>query len=172
MAASITLRPPITLVWMASKGLYSHAGTCLSAAACTTTVTPENARASRCGSRTSPRKYRRLGWSNPAHRISCCLSSSRLKTISFCGRYSRSINSVNFLPKDPVPPVTSTTCSDQFIVILVCLRVEPDYSHRNPQIYPQLIKKCARHQRDKRCALKPMLESDIIPRATEQIYAA
>jgi hypothetical protein len=23
--------------------------------------------------------------------------------------------STNFLPKDPVPPVTSTTCSDQFI---------------------------------------------------------
>ena len=28
------------LVWIASNGLYSQAGTCLSAAACTTTVTP------------------------------------------------------------------------------------------------------------------------------------
>ena len=49
MAASITLRPPIILVWMASNGLYSQAGTCFSAAACTTTVTPENARCKRCG---------------------------------------------------------------------------------------------------------------------------
>ena len=36
--------PPMMLVWIASNGLYSQAGTCLSAAACTTTVTPEKAR--------------------------------------------------------------------------------------------------------------------------------
>ena len=31
------------------------------------------------------------------------------------GRYSASMISTNFLPNEPVPPVTRTTCSDQFI---------------------------------------------------------
>ena len=48
-------------VWIASNGLYSQAGTCFSAAACTTTVTPASARFNRSTSRTSPMKYRRLG---------------------------------------------------------------------------------------------------------------
>src|SRR5438128_7330320 len=36
--------------------------------------------------------------------------------MSFWGRYSFSMISTNFLPNDPVPPVTSTTCSAQFIL--------------------------------------------------------
>ena len=47
--------------------------------------------------------------------MSCCLSSSRLKITSRFGRYSFSMISTNFFPKDPVPPVTRTACSDQFI---------------------------------------------------------
>src|SRR5689334_2013479 len=47
--------------------------------------------------------------------MSCCLSSSRLKIKSFFGRHSRSMISTNFFPNEPVPPVTRTTCSDQFI---------------------------------------------------------
>src|SRR5438270_11744782 len=54
----------------------------------------------------------------PAVRISCCFNSSRLKTINFLGRYSFSITSTNRLPNDPVPPVTSTTCSDQLSVVI------------------------------------------------------
>src|SRR5882724_11492405 len=145
IAASITLRPPIILVWIASNVLYSHAGTCFSAAACTTTVTPSNARTSRCGSRTSPINHRRLGWSNPSARISCCFNSSRLRMTSFLGRYSRSIISTNLCPNDPVPPVTNTTCSDQFILILNCaaetqprqpLRLRP---LMNSQVYTSQI---------------------------------
>lgn len=49
---------------------------------------------------------------DPATRISCCFSSSRLKMMSFFGWYSFSIVSVNFLPKEPVPPVTRTVRSD------------------------------------------------------------
>src|SRR5215471_2870588 len=100
---------------MASKGLYSHAGTCLSAAACTTIVTPARALSKREASRTSPRKYRNVGSSNPEARMSCCLSSSRLKITRRFGWYCFSMISTNFLPKDPVPPVTKTACSDQFI---------------------------------------------------------
>src|SRR5690242_293891 len=37
--------------------------------------------------------------------MSCCLSSSRLKTISRCGLYSSSSMAAHFLPNDPVPPV-------------------------------------------------------------------
>src|SRR6266851_2940687 len=100
---------------MASKGLYSQAGTCFNAAACTTTVTPARARCNRPGSRTSPIKYLRLTSSKPEERMSCCLSSSRLKITSRLGWYSRNMISTNFFPNEPVPPVTRTTCSDQFI---------------------------------------------------------
>src|SRR5882724_9831005 len=47
--------------------------------------------------------------------MSCCFNSSRLKMISFLGRYSLSITDTNFLPKEPVPPVTRTVLSFQFI---------------------------------------------------------
>ena len=40
IAASMTFFAPITFVRIASNGLYSHAGTCFRAAACTTTSTP------------------------------------------------------------------------------------------------------------------------------------
>src|SRR5262249_11529056 len=54
--------------------------------------------------------------------------SSRLNTMSFCGRYSFSMISTNFLPNEPVPPVTSTTCSDQFMFILSRPRGVPHFS--------------------------------------------
>src|SRR5882762_10028752 len=47
--------------------------------------------------------------------MSCCLCSSRLKITSFFGRYSLNMTSTNSFPNEPVPPVTRTTCSDQFI---------------------------------------------------------
>lgn len=46
-------------------------------------------------------------------RISCCFSSSRLKMMSLWGRFSLRRISINFLPKDPVPPVTRTVALDQ-----------------------------------------------------------
>src|SRR5712671_2251175 len=52
---------------------------------------------------------------NPCNCISSCLSSSRLKTISFLGWYSRSMISANFFPNDPVPPVIITLELDQSI---------------------------------------------------------
>ena len=58
IAASITFFAPMMFVRTASNGLYSQAGTCLSAAACTTRSTPVIARRSRSTSRTSPMKYR------------------------------------------------------------------------------------------------------------------
>ena len=48
----------MTFVWTASNGLYSHAGTCLSAAAWTITSTPRVATRSRSRSRTSPSRQR------------------------------------------------------------------------------------------------------------------
>src|SRR5206468_9170669 len=45
--------------------------------------------------------------------MSCCFSSSRLSTMSFFGRFSRSRISTNFLPKEPVPPVINTVAFDQ-----------------------------------------------------------
>jgi hypothetical protein len=44
IAASMTFWAPCTFVLTASKGLYSAAGTCFNAAACTTKSTPSNAR--------------------------------------------------------------------------------------------------------------------------------
>ena len=54
IAAATTFSAPMTFVWTASNGLYSQAGTCLSAAAWTMTSTPRVARISRSRSRTSP----------------------------------------------------------------------------------------------------------------------
>src|SRR5882672_9956317 len=53
--------------------------------------------------------------------------------MSFWGRYSRNITSTNFLPKDPVPPVTSTTCSDQFINLP---RLGPEFPGRALRRWP------------------------------------
>ena len=78
MQASATFWVPRMLVLIASKGLYSQTGTCLSAAAWMTTSTPSMARRSRSRSRTSPMKKRSRGSSN-LRSISVCLSSSRLK---------------------------------------------------------------------------------------------
>ena len=66
-------------VWTASNGLYSHAGTCLSAAAWTITSTPRVATRSRSRSRTSPSSHRRR-LSRNVFSSSDCLSSSRLNT--------------------------------------------------------------------------------------------
>ena len=78
IAAEITFWAPMMLVWTASNGLYSHAGTCLSAAAWTITSTPRVATRSRSRSRTSPSRNRSLrSWS--LRSSSDCLSSSRLK---------------------------------------------------------------------------------------------
>src|SRR5437660_5479110 len=38
-------------------------------------------------------------------RMSCCLSSSRLKTMSFLGRCSFNASSMNLRPNEPVAPV-------------------------------------------------------------------
>ena len=63
---------------MASNGLYSAAGTCLSAAAWTTMSTPSMARYSRSLSRTSPMKKRSaVVPAAQCLRISYCFSSSR-----------------------------------------------------------------------------------------------
>src|SRR3990172_4327974 len=105
MAASMTFLAPMTFVWIASKGLYSQTGICLSAAACTTTSTSCIARTSRSRSRTSPIKKRRRESLNLA-RISDCFSSSRLKTTRRRGRCVASTISTNLFPKEPVPPVT------------------------------------------------------------------
>ncbi len=68
-----------------------------------------------------------LGWSNPEARMSCCFSSSRLRITRRFGRYSFSMISTNFLPNDPVPPVTRTACSDQFIP---CASLPPKSDNR------------------------------------------
>ena len=61
MAASTTCWAPRTLVWTASNGLYSHAGTCFMAAACTTMSAPRMARVRRLRLRMSPTKNRSCG---------------------------------------------------------------------------------------------------------------
>ena len=68
-----------------SEGLYSAVSTCLSAAACTTWVTPCMARWSRSRSRMSPMKKRSRGSSPNIWRSSYCFSSSREKTTMRCG---------------------------------------------------------------------------------------
>src|SRR5438445_467490 len=113
IAASMTFVTPMTLVWIASKGLYSQEGICLRAAAWITTSTPCIARSSRSLSRTSPTKKRRLG-SLKRPIISDCLSSSRLNTTRRRGWYFSSMISTNLLPNEPVPPVTRTDASAQF----------------------------------------------------------
>src|SRR5438876_710955 len=113
---------------MASNGLYSHDGICLSAAAWKTTSTPCIARSSRAWSRTSPTKSRNAGSLKRAI-ISDCFSSSRLNTTSRRGRYRFSMISTNLFPHEPVPPVTSTEVSLQSSVpswrfaFTPCLRV-------------------------------------------------
>src|SRR2546428_1307814 len=132
IAALMTFSAPITLVWIASNGLYSQEGICLSAAAWNTTSTPCMARSSRAWSRTSPTKKRSEGWSMRCWKraiISDCFSSSRLNTTSRRGRYRFSMISTNLFPNEPVPPVTSTEVSLQSSVpswrfaFTPCLRV-------------------------------------------------
>ncbi len=96
---------PRTLVWTASNGLYSHAGTCLSAAAWMIRSHPRVAWISRLPSRMSPRKKRRR--SSPASLacISDCLSSSRLKTRMTFGSWRSRRCLMHRVPNEPVPPV-------------------------------------------------------------------
>src|SRR5260370_7232919 len=63
-------------------------------------------------------------------RISHCLSSSRLKTISFLGRQVSSTTSVNFFPNEPVPPVIRTERSVKLIISpqTTLLSVTPRYA--------------------------------------------
>ena len=56
IAAVITFSAPWMFVLMHSRGLYSAAGTCFSAAACTTKLTSRIASLRRAWSRTSPMK--------------------------------------------------------------------------------------------------------------------
>src|SRR3989442_1340198 len=132
IAAVMTFSAPMTLVGIASNGLYSQDGICLSAAAWNTTSTPCMARSSRAWSRTSPTKKRSEGWSMRCWKraiISDCFSSSRLNTTSRRGRYRLSMISTNLFPNEPVPPVTSTEASLQSSVpslplaFTLCLRV-------------------------------------------------
>src|SRR3989441_10790241 len=128
IAALMTFSAPITLVWIASKGLFSQEGICLSAAAWNTTSMPCIARSSRAWSRTSPTKNRNAGSLKRAI-ISDCFSSSRLNTTSRRGRYWVSMIPTNLFPNEPVPPVTSTEVSHQSRVpswrfaFTPCLRV-------------------------------------------------
>ncbi len=110
IAASITFCAPRTFVFTNSKGLYSAAGTCLSAAAWMTTSTPSKARMRRGLSRTSPRKNRiRRSWNSGSWPISYCLSSSRDRTtIRFTAGSIVSSRRMKALPNEPVPPVTTT----------------------------------------------------------------
>src|SRR2546422_36730 len=128
IAALMTFSAPITLVWIASNGLYSQEGICLSAAAWNTTSTPCMARSSRAWSRTSPTKKRSEGWSMRCWKraiISDCFSSSRLNTTSRRGRYRFSMISTNLFPNEPVPPVTNTEVSLQSSVPSWRLAVSP-----------------------------------------------
>src|SRR5574344_842090 len=97
-------------VLIASKGLYSHAGTCFSAAAWTTISTPSNARIKRSLSRTSPIKnlnLSRYGLNSSIFSIKNFLYSYLENTMIFLILgYLLKIVSINFLPKLPVPPVT------------------------------------------------------------------
>ena len=107
VAALTTFSAPCTLVRIHSNGLYSAAGTCLRAAACTTISTPRIAISNLDSSRTSPRKYRIQEFSGPGKScaMSYCFNSSREKTISFLGLYRSRQILTNARPNDPVPPV-------------------------------------------------------------------
>src|ERR1035437_922671 len=107
-AASMTFCAPLTFVLMVSKGLYSAAGTCLSAAAWTTMSTPSNARDNLSRSRTSPRKNRNRGSAPISCWNSYCLSSSRLNTTTRLGECLLRIVLMKARPNEPVPPVTRT----------------------------------------------------------------
>src|SRR5207244_5746831 len=107
IAALTMFSAPRMLVLMHSIGLYSDEGICLSAAACTTTFTPERALCSLASSRTSPMKKRRRGSGNRS-RISDCLSSSREYTTRRSTLVDLSACSTKAVPNDPVAPVTST----------------------------------------------------------------
>ena len=106
IAAEMMFCAPMMFVWMASNGLYSQAGTCLSAAAWTITSTPRLATFRRSPSRTSPSSQRsRESWSEFCS--SDCLSSSRLNTRIECTSWRASTVRMKAVPNDPVPPVTS-----------------------------------------------------------------
>ena len=109
---------------MPSKGLYSAAGTCFSAAACTTTWTPSHARLRRSTSRTSPMKNRTRSSATTCC-ISYCFSSSRLKTMTFLGWWHSSTRRTNAWPKDPVPPVMSTVLAVSGMALSSLVRVRP-----------------------------------------------
>ena len=76
--ASIIFCAPITFVLINSNGLYSAAGTCLRAAACTTISISFNANSNLVLSLISPRKYLRDLYflKNGSFDISYCFSSS------------------------------------------------------------------------------------------------
>src|SRR3989338_3501262 len=64
---------------------------------------------------------------NPDDCISCCFSSSRLKMISLRGVAVFTRISANFLPNDPVPPVTRM---DKFFMV-----IPPMVAHSNLCVY-------------------------------------
>jgi len=110
--ALTTFSAPRTLVLMNSMGLYSAAGTCLSAAACTTVSMPSRARRSRFLSRTSPMKNLNCGKSCSGYSCctSHCFSSSLLKMTIRSSPGSLRRFATKALPKLPVPPVIRTRC--------------------------------------------------------------
>src|SRR4051812_13240085 len=95
---------------MHSIGLYSAAGTCFNAAACTTISMPRIACCNLEASLTSPMKKRIAGEQNSCC-ISYCFSSSREKTTTRLGFQSANIMRTKARPKDPVPPVIRTDLS-------------------------------------------------------------
>ena len=121
---------PSMFVRTASYGKYSHAGTCLSAAALNTMSMLVSAWAIEWKSRTSPI----LNWSfrsklwyitssvtdrrlRYSMRISCCLASSRLNTTTLCGVpiWPDRMRRVSTLPKEPVPPVIKTRLLSRYM---------------------------------------------------------
>ena len=102
---------PRMLVWTASNGLYSEAGTCFSAAAWTTTSTPRS------------RPFRRSTVADvaeqeaqPAVAVEAALHLRLLELVAAVDADRRRLvlgqeRATKTLPKEPVPPVSSTTFS-------------------------------------------------------------
>jgi hypothetical protein len=110
---------------MASKGLYSQAGTCFSAAACTTTVTPANARCRRRGITHVADKVAQAGVIEAAGAHVMLLQFVAAEDDQPLGVILAQHDLDEFFPNEPVPPVTSTSCSDQFIEPALSISLNP-----------------------------------------------
>src|SRR5579863_2961933 len=111
---------PSMFVRTASKGKYSHVGTCFNAAVLKTISAFRRTAATEWESRTSPMRNSSFCWklrymiSSVAAvlcwysmRMKCCLASSREKTMIFAGSPARPERNrrTRVFPSDPVPPM-------------------------------------------------------------------